>query len=192
MIQTEEWTIARTPKAAQSARSPRETLASATSLYGRHRGGSVNLRVRDVLSLDPVRIHMDASLRDAAELASTAGVSELMVVDARGRFVGVLAEGDLIRALLPTRDDILADGGVLADAMASFVRRGHAAATRAIRPLVTTDVITLDLDDDIAKAAVGLTERHVGRLPVVRDGVLVGTVSRADICGVLYAVAVDR
>jgi CBS domain-containing protein len=144
------------------------------------------------MSLDPVRIQIDASLREAAVLASSAGVSELMVVDGRARFVGVLAEGDLIRALLPTRDDILADGGVLAEAMASLVRRGHAAGRREIRPLVTTDVIALDLDDHIATAAVGLTERHLGRLPVVRHGVLVGSVSRADICGVLYAVDVDR
>jgi CBS domain-containing protein len=171
---------------------PRVTLGCAGHLDGRRPGRSVNLRVRDVMSLDPVRIQTDASLRDAAELASTAGVSELMVVDGRARFVGVLSEDDMIRALLPTRDDILADGGVLADAMASFVRRGHAAATRAIRPLVITDLITLDPDDDIAKAAVGLTERRVGRLPVVRAGLLVGTVSRADICGVLYAVDVDR
>lgn len=193
MIQPQEWTIARRlKKAGQLATSPRVTLGGATYLSGRHGGGAVSLRVRDVMSLQPVRIRIDATLREAAVLASTAGVSELMVVDPRAGFVGVLAESDLIGALLPTRDDILADGGVLADAMVSFVRRGRAAAMRAIRPLVTTDVMTLELDDDVAKAAVGMTERHFGRLPVVSDGVLVGTVSRADICGVLYAVALDR
>jgi CBS domain-containing protein len=143
------------------------------------------------MSLDSVRIQVHASLREAAELVSRAGVSELMVVDGRGQFVGVLSEAELIQALLPTRDDILADGGVLADAMASLERRGREAARRTIRPLVISDIITLDLDDDIATAAVGMTDRRFGRLPVVRNGALMGTVSRADICGVLYDVDPD-
>ena len=39
-----------------------------------------------------------------------------------------------------------------------------------------------DPDDHVAKVATVLLEKGIGRLPVLQDGRLVGTVSRADIC----------
>ena len=44
------------------------------------------------------------------------------------------------------------------------------------------DPIVLDPDDHLARAAVVLVERGIRLLPVVRDGVLLGTISRADVC----------
>jgi CBS domain-containing protein len=143
------------------------------------------------MSLYPVRIEIGANLRRAAELVSASGVSDLMVVEGRARFVGVLSEGDLIRALLPNKDDVLAAGGSLEDAFEFFVRKGREAAEREIRPLVVTNAITMDPHDDITQAAVVMTERQIRRLPVVEHGLLVGTVSRADVCrAVLYDVDV--
>jgi CBS domain-containing protein len=159
-------------------------------LTRRIRGGPV-VRVREVMSLYPVRFDVGATLRRAAELVSAAGVSDLMVVEGRSRFVGILSEGDLIRALLPSKEDILAAGGSLEDAFQFFVRKGREVAEHEIRPLVITNAVTLGLEDDIAEAAVVMTERQIRRLPVVADGVLVGTVSRADICrAVLYDIDV--
>jgi CBS domain-containing protein len=43
----------------------------------------------------------------AAELVAMSGVSDLMVVDGEGRFVGVLSEGDILRAALPDIDDLV-------------------------------------------------------------------------------------
>jgi CBS domain-containing protein len=58
---------------------------------------------------------------------------------------------------------------------------------RPIDPLVIHNAITLKTTDDIAQAAVVMIEKQIRRLPVVDDGKLVGTVSRADICrAVIY------
>ena len=54
--------------------------------------------VREIMTADPTRIRADADLRRAAELVARSGASDLMVVDGDDRFVGVLSEGDILRA----------------------------------------------------------------------------------------------
>jgi CBS domain-containing protein len=114
-------------------------------------------------------------------------VGQLMVVDHEGGFVGALSEEDLVRALLPPFDDVTAAGGTLDEAFALFLRRGRELADRPIDPLVGRDAVTVRSTDHLARAAVVMADRGIRRLPVVDDGTLVGTLSRADLCrAVIY------
>ena len=143
--------------------------------------------IRDIMTTHPVYIDVDSTVHRAAEIISIAEVSDVMVVDERKAFVGVLSEGDLLRAVLPNFDEIIAAGGSLADAFAFFVRKGHDLARRPIAPLVITSPITMKPTDEAAMAATAMAEKQIRRLPVVEAGKLVGTVSRADICrAVIY------
>ena len=118
----------------------------------------------------------------AAETVALAGSSDLMVIDESGAFVGVLSEGDILRAALPDIDEILEAGGSLDVAFARFVEKAHDLSALPIAPLVIRDPITVAPDDHVARAVVVLVERNIRLLPVVRDGRLLGVVSRADIC----------
>ena len=44
------------------------------------------------------------------------------------------------------------------------------------------DAITVKPADEVAQAATIMVDRQIRRLPVVEDGRLHGTVSRADVC----------
>lgn len=138
--------------------------------------------IRDVMTIHPIYININSSMHRAAEIISIAEVSDLMVVDDEKTFVGVLSEGDMIRAVLPNFDEVIAAGGSLADAFAFFVRKGRELARRPIAPLVITDPITVKPTDEAALAATVMAEKQIRRLPVVEGDKLVGTVSRADIC----------
>jgi CBS domain-containing protein len=134
------------------------------------------------MTTHPVRIPAHATVQHAAQIISIAEVSDLMVADDDKTFIGVLSEGDVIRAILPNFDEILESGGSLADAFQFFIRKGRELAHRPIAPLIITDAITLKPTDEAAMAAVVMVTKHIRHLPVVDDGKLVGTVSRADIC----------
>jgi CBS domain-containing protein len=110
-----------------------------------------------------------------------------MVLDHDGRFVGSLSEESLVRAMLPGFDDVTAGGGTLADAFRIFLERGRALADRVIDPLVVRDAATVRSSDELARAAIVMIDRGIRRRPVVDDGALVGTLSRADLCrAVIY------
>jgi CBS domain-containing protein len=145
--------------------------------------------VRDIMSSAPARIGADADLRRAAETVAASGASDLMVVDGEDAFIGVLSEGDILRAAMPDRDEVLDAGGTLADAFEIFIGRGGRLSARPIAALVIRDPIVLSPDDHVGAAAAILVDQMIRCLPVVDDGTLVGTVSRADVCRAVVGAA---
>ena len=99
-----------------------------------------------------------------------------------GAFVGVLAEGDLIRTLLPGESGFEGD---VAESFEILAINGRARAGDAIDDLVIRDPVPIAPSDDLLRVAAVLVERHIRRLHVVEDGRLVGTVSRADLVAAL-------
>lgn len=139
-------------------------------------------QVKDVMEVRVAHIRHNANLHQAAEVVALSRVGDLMVVDDADRFVGVLSEGDILRNALPDLDEILEAGGTLYDAFQLFIYKGRQLSGKPIAPLVIRSPIVMHPDDHVAKAATILIERQIRRLPVVIDGQLVGTVSRANIC----------
>jgi CBS domain-containing protein len=139
-------------------------------------------RVRGLMTVRAVRLRIGDSLHRAAEVIALSGVGDLMVVDDDNRFVGVLSVGDVLRAAMPDLDEVVAQGGTLEQAYRLFLRKGSELRHRPIRPLVISAPLVVHPDDHVAKVAALMLERHIHRLPVVKDGRLLGTVGRADIC----------
>jgi len=140
------------------------------------------LQIKDVMTNRPARIRDNADVYRAAEIVGFSRVSDLMVVDDNDNFIGVLSEGDILHAALPDIDEILKEGGSLDTAYNIFMNKGRNLGDLPISPLIIREPIVVDPDDHIAKATTVLLDRHIGVLPVVKNGQLVGTISRADVC----------
>lgn len=138
--------------------------------------------VKGIMNNQAARIRDNSNLRHAAEIVALSGVGDLMVVNEDGDFIGVLSEGDILRAALPDSEEILAEGGTLLDAYHLFLRKGQGLSERPIMPLVIRNPLVLNPEDHVAKAATILINLQIRRLPVVENGRLLGTVSRANIC----------
>ena len=139
-------------------------------------------QVKDFMTIRPVRIRYNSNIQHAAEIVALSRVSDLMVVDDDNGFRGVLSEGDILRTALPDIDEILEEGGTLDDAFEIFMRKGEELSALPIAPLIIEEPIVVNPDDHIAKAATVLLNKQIRLLPVVQAGMLVGTISRADVC----------
>ena len=140
------------------------------------------MKVREVMNASGSTVDSGASVKQAVKILAETQASDLMVVAGDGRFVGVLSEGDLIRAALPRYEEILQGGGNLTEAFEVFVDKGSALADKPIEPLVIKEALTVAPQDDVLKAASAMVRKQIRRLPVVESGRLVGTISRADVC----------
>jgi predicted transcriptional regulator len=141
-----------------------------------------NSQVKNYMTVRTARIRHNSNIQHAAEIVALSGVSDLMVVDDHDNFCGVLSEGDILRTALPDIDEILDEGGTLDDAFEIFMRKGKELSALPITPLVIEEPIIVGPEDHVAKAATVLLNRQIRLLPVVQEGKLVGTISRADVC----------
>jgi CBS domain-containing protein len=116
-----------------------------------------------------------------AGLLADRGISSVPVTDAQGRPLGIVTEADLLRRLAGAEDTPVGWLRPLIDSPDAQAR--HYARTHGLlaHDLMTTPVISVG-PDATAQHCAALMERHgIKRLPVLRDGVLVGVISRADL-----------
>jgi CBS domain-containing protein len=124
------------------------------------------------------------SVRDVAKLLLKHGISAVPVVDASGALLGIVSEGDLVRRRHISRDDraswwlqMLAEGEDLAPEFLAYVRSGD----RLLQDLMTREVVTVEEETLLPEIARLLEEHRIKRVPVLRQGRVVGIVSRADL-----------
>ncbi len=169
------WIDTRDPDAGLDAVAPVPTSVSVSA--------SASVRVGDVMTSDGSQLRLGDRLDQAARVIATTGASDVAVVDDAGQFVGVLSEGDVIRLLMPDSGEI--DAASPVELFEVLAINGRVRATETIDPLVIRDAVYLTSDDDLLRAADLMISRQIRRLPVIDDGRLVGTLSRADLCHAL-------
>ena len=120
-------------------------------------------RVRDIMSREPVVIHVDHSLAEAAKRMREADIGALPVVDG-DELVGVITDRDLV--------------------VRAMARRAVSVAAR-VSEAMTRHVVFCHEQASIGEAASLMASERVRRLVVVdRDRELVGIVSLADVARV--------
>lgn len=142
------------------------------------------MNARDVMTTDVVSVASDTPLRDIARLLLRSGISAVPVVDSTGAPVGMVSEGDLVgrkHADRQARRDwwltLLAEGEALHP---DFLATLGSAELRA-RDVMSAPVMTVGEDVPVAEIARILFDHRIKRVPVLRDGRMVGIVSRADL-----------
>jgi CBS domain-containing protein len=137
---------------------------------------AASIMTRDVITARP-----DDTV---ARLLSEHDISAVPICDADGKLVGMASEGDLMRPFVSSNVKrrawwltLLADGTDLAPEFLDYVRldRHH------VGDLMTKDVVSATEATHLAELAELLVRHRIKRVPVLRDGRLVGIVSRADV-----------
>jgi len=130
------------------------------------------LTVRDIMTYQPRTIAPDTVLKDAAREMVRLGVGGLPVVDGDGLVVGMLGERELLRSL----------SGYLQGGRGEGPRApGVPAPKPTVRDAMTRQVLCVSPDEAIADVSSMMTNKDVDRVPVVRDGRIVGMLTRGDI-----------
>ena len=147
------------------------------------------MQIRDVMNTKAARIGLGRPMAVAAEVLVMTQAGDLMVTDDDDRFVGVLAGGDLLHAIMPDFEGLMEAGASLRRACDIFVDAGEVYGAEPIDRLVIRGSITVSSGDDLLKAATVMITMGIRRLAVVDDGHFMGSVSREDIC---WGVLVDQ
>jgi CBS domain-containing protein len=136
-------------------------------------------RVDELMTPRVLTVTADTPLKHVALLLVEHGISGVPVVDDDGHVVGVVSEGDVLtkeRGSQPGPEGFV--GWLLGDVMKETHRK---LAARTAGEAMSAPAITIEAWRPPASAAGLMIQHGVKRLPVLRNGKLVGILSRADL-----------
>jgi CBS domain-containing protein len=144
------------------------------------------MRAHQIMTRPVITVLANTTIVEAANIMLRRHISGLPVVDAAGKLIGIVSEGDFIR-----RSEIGTQrrrSGLL-----KFILGAGQAATdfvhengRRISEVMTSDPVTITEDTPLEEIVTLMQKRGIKRLPVIRGERLMGIVSRANL---LHAVA---
>jgi len=138
----------------------------------------------DVMTTDVITVDPDTTVQSFANLLAERGISGAPVVDSNGGLIGIVSEGDLLhRAEIgtahrhrPRRRSWWLDH--FASELAREYVKSHG---RTVKEIMTRGVVTVTEETDLADVAALLEAKRIKRVPVMREGKVVGIISRANI-----------
>ena len=110
------------------------------------------LNASEIMTTNVMTLSPDVMIENAAREMFENSISGMPVVDAQGLLIGVVSEYDIISKQGKTVGDIM-----------------------------TTDIVSVGEDTDPETIARMLTEQRIRRIPVVREGRVIGIISRSDL-----------
>lgn len=120
---------------------------------------TLNLKVRDMMTTRMVAATREYNARDLAVLLQSGTFSGIPILEPGNKLIGVVTEFDVLKAMLDGKD----------------------LHTLKAEDIMSANPISVD-EHQTAKEAIALMIAHrIIRLPVVRDGKLIGLIARTDI-----------
>lgn len=125
------------------------------------------MQVRSMMQTQVLTATPDMSLAEVQGVMRAENIRHIPVVSGK-RLVGIITDRDIKEA---------------SPSLATTFTRGEIAyqmSTTPVKTCMTKDVIWIGPDIDMAQAARLLLQRHIGCLPVLDNGLLVGIVTEMD------------
>ncbi|KQV32463.1 signal transduction protein [Rhizobium sp. Root1203] len=146
--------------------------------------------VKDMMTTQVVGVSPDNSVRRAAEIMLTNHISGVPVIDDAGDLVGIISEGDLLRRSELGQGAIAELGTPLptADEKASSYVKSNA---WRVADVMSREPVVVDEDASLGQVSRLMQEHRIKRIPVVREGKLVGIISRANLLEAIIAASQD-
>ncbi len=127
--------------------------------------------VRELMTSPATSLRAGSRLESAVQVLAAQHITAVPIVDPYGHVVGIVSDADVLREGLP-------------EDPRARLRPVHESTTpwhRLVDEVMTVDPVTVGAHTDAARAAELMADMGWKSLPVVRDGQLVGVISRSDI-----------
>lgn len=142
------------------------------------------MKVKDFMIKDVISTHPGEHLKDIMKTFVEKKIGGMPVVDDTGKLLGMITDGDILRAMKP-RDLQIYDFFtfimyVEKQELESLMK--DMAEMDVLKIAKRNGIVTVSPDDDMEQAMVLLAKHHFKKLPVVdKDHKVVGVISRGDV-----------
>ncbi|WP_028580674.1 CBS domain-containing protein [Desulfogranum japonicum] len=123
------------------------------------------MKVKDILKSkgsDVFTVSQETTLMGATDIFFSKKIGSLLVNDANGNIVGIIAPNDILKAVQEGCTE-------------------ENCALQKVSQVMTKDILCASEDDDIDYIQAIMTENRIRHIPIIREGKIIGLVSIGDI-----------
>lgn len=143
---------------------------------------------RDIMTRDVVTVKPDEEIEKVAQLLVENKISGIPVVDDDQHIVGIITEKDLIVRAGELKVPFyitLFDSIIFLENPIRFSNSLKQYTASKVRDAMTKEVWAVKEDEEVSRVVEIMQKKNINRVPVVRNGKLVGIISRNDVLKVL-------
>jgi CBS domain-containing protein len=141
--------------------------------------------VADIMTREPIVVTSETSLDEAIQVMAERRFSGLPVVNAAGKLMGIISQGDLMwreSGVTPPPYIMVLDSVIYLENPAKYQRDLHKALGQTVGEVMTKNPQTIRPEKSLREAAELMHEKGVHRLPVIDSGGKpIGILTRGDI-----------
>ncbi|KLU60436.1 inosine-5'-monophosphate dehydrogenase [Peptococcaceae bacterium CEB3] len=144
------------------------------------------MQVKDIMSSAVISLLSEDSVQKAASLICLRKISGIPVVDEEMKFIGMLSEKDILRAIYPSYREFYDDPAEFR-AFEDLSRRYDSTVNLKVKDIFTRQTIAVEPETPVLKALSLMVTKRIRRLPVVDEtGKLIGIISQGDVHQALF------
>lgn len=138
------------------------------------------MKVAQLMSHEVVSVSPDAPLLDALQEMLAHHLNGVVVVSDQRLVIGILTQGDIFRAVMPSEAEVMRDGSFFhyPERMSTHIAE---ALHKRVGDIMSTNVVSVTRETPVALAGGQMIEKRIKQLPVVEDKKLVGVITFTDI-----------
>jgi CBS domain-containing protein len=145
------------------------------------------MQAKDVMTSPVLTVAPEASVMEVARLLLERHISAAPVVDDSGKLLGIVSEGDLMRRPESGTERHASWWLTLISDPQDSARKYVKSHGLHARDVMSRHVVTVEETAPLQEIAALLEKNRIKRVPVVREGKVVGIVSRANLLQALVA-----
>lgn len=142
------------------------------------------MKAYEIMNTHVYKVKQYDTVRSVIEQFIQHRISGMPVINDRNEIVAYVSDGDILR-YIGKHEDIIVDSfyciGVIKGDEDAYEDRAHQLMNTNVLEVAKKKVFKVHADEDIEHIAAILGKKQIKKLPVERNGVLVGIISRGDV-----------
>lgn len=149
------------------------------------------MQASDVMTTKVITVGPNTGVQEVANILLANRISAVPVVGDYGELLGIVSEGDLMRRSETDTERHRSWWLAMFTSDSTLVTEFTKSHAHKVTDIMTRDVITAEPDTSLGDIATLLEKNLIKRVPIVKDGKIVGIVSRANLLQALASVRTE-
>lgn len=142
------------------------------------------MQVKDIMQKEVISLSPDTNTLEALKILLERRISGLPVIDKNDRLCGMLTEKEILRVVLPGYIEQV--GKMIYTGYDKIIKKMQGLKELTVKDVMRKEVVTIAPEISLAEVARLMLTKKIRRIPVIKEGKVVGIIAREDVVKTVF------